>query len=270
MYEGGGLILCCMEGSIRPVANELIAVTFKNWAKSLSSSRFCLLRRSDRTKNASEINATAPPTEAPIIVLYTLAAGLEEQKTWPMLRTHGIGFSLDLREDRFGTLAEDVTISCATAAPELELRMAGDCVTEGMVGNFDDALEVGYRKVCDAPSFDFAEEFDEISAVVEVDSTGVGDTDIAVIEVANDSLLAKLEDNKEIEGINELEIVSVVAVANRSWERTVYIEVDGSVDSPGIMDDDENAGKPMAADGLPCKLDETKAIELNTDSNREC
>jgi hypothetical protein len=43
--------------------------------------------------------------------------------------------SLDLREDRFGTLAEDVTISCATAAPELELRMAGDCVTEGIVGD---------------------------------------------------------------------------------------------------------------------------------------
>jgi hypothetical protein len=64
--------------------------------------------------------------------------------------------------------------------------------------------------------------------------------------------------------------VSVVAVANPSWERTVNIEVDGSVDSPGIMDDDENAAKPMAPDGLPCKLGETKAIELNTDSNREC
>jgi hypothetical protein len=51
------------------------------------------------------------------------------------------------------------------------------------------------------------------------------------IEVTTDSLLAKLEDNKEIEGTNELEIVSVVAVANPSWEefeRKAFIEVDGS------------------------------------------
>jgi hypothetical protein len=51
------------------------------------------------------------------------------------------------------------------------------------------------------------------------------------IEVTTDSLLAKLEDNKEIEGINELEIVSVVAVANPSWEEfetKAFIEVDGS------------------------------------------
>ncbi|KAJ7933145.1 hypothetical protein B0H13DRAFT_1856436 [Mycena leptocephala] len=76
--------------------------------------------------------------------------------------------------------------------------------------DFDNALEDASGKVCDAPSFNITEEFDEISAAAEV----VGDTDIEVIEVTNVSLLAKLEDNKEIEGINELEIVSVVAAAN--------------------------------------------------------
>ncbi|KAJ7812861.1 hypothetical protein B0H14DRAFT_2568924 [Mycena olivaceomarginata] len=141
MYEGGGLILCCMEGSIRPAANGLIAVTFKNWAKSLSSSRFCFLRRSRRTKNASEINVTAPPTEAPIIVLAHLlcvvyvGCGFGGAENMTDVENAWDWVSLDLREVGFGTLAEDVTISCAAAAPELELRMAGDCVTEGIVGD---------------------------------------------------------------------------------------------------------------------------------------
>ncbi|KAJ7927150.1 hypothetical protein B0H13DRAFT_1861688 [Mycena leptocephala] len=194
MYEGGGLVLF-MDGCIWIVANGSIVAIFKNWAKSLSSSRFCFLRRSHMPQNTSNINASAPPTKAPIIAL-----------------------------------------------------------------------------VCDAPSSDIT-DFDECFAV-EVDgmnTESVGNTDVEVIEVTNYSLLAKLVDNEE--EIIEFEVVSVVAVVNPSWEDfggKVSIEVDGSVNSPGIMDDDENAVKPITPDGLPCKLAETKAIELNADSGREC